>query len=208
MSPKVKYLHFSFSKGVSYVELAVTVAIIGVVASIAIANYVGSEQKQKVVYAIQQIEQDARKMQTLSLAGKKENSNSATPRPCNFGMRFDNNSGSETSYILFKEVELGCDKIYDNSNPDDSQIENSPISLPKDVVIGSIRTFREDGAGHIQFDGITTFGFVDVTYEVPFAALSFLNDPLIARTEIQIKNSSGFNKILIINNKGEVSIGN
>lgn len=170
------------SKGISYVEIIVTVAIIGIVAVLVIAGYVGGEQRQRVIYAAQQIEQDIRKVQALSLAGKKDNA--ASQRPCGYGIKFDNNA---TSYVLFRDMP-------DCSSNDKKYVSGEEVGeemqLPKDL--------------KITFSGSSP---KNVYYSIPFAEV-FVDGAALAlsgTTTIDITNSS-FTKTITIKGTGEVSV--
>lgn len=174
-----KKMKISKSSGVTYVELLVTIAIIGIVSALAIAGYVGGEQRQRVVYAAQQIEQDIRKVQTLSLAGKKDNA--ASQRPCGYGIKFDNNAAS---YVLFRDMPdcSSSNKIYDSGEK-----LGETVQLPKDL--------------KIVFTGSSP---KNVYYSIPFAEVFVDGVSLVGET-IDVTNSS-FTKTITIKNTGEVSV--
>lgn len=184
------------SLGVTYVELLVTVAIIGIVSVLAIASYVGGEQRQKVTFAVHQIEQDIRRTQALSLAGKKDST--TADRPCGYGVKFILNSGS---YTLFRELPIGTDcsdsgirnKEYNTSAGE--EIENGLVSLPADITVTSITK-----------DAISA-GDINIFYTVPFAQIFFDADSsATSEVNVQIRNKSGFTKNIVIKKSGEISI--
>lgn len=173
------------SKGISYVEIIVTVAIIGIVAVLAIASYVGGEQRQRVIYAAQQIEQDIRKVQALSLAGKKDDA--ASQRPCGYGIKFDNNA---TSYVLFRDM----------PNPDCS-VSNS--NKEYDGVGERVGETAQLPSGlKIQFNPGSE---KNIYYNIPFAEVFVDGAALSGTTTIDITNSS-FTKTITIKDTGEVSV--
>lgn len=181
------------SSGLSYVEIIVTVAIIGIVTVIAIANYVGGEQRKQVEYGARQLTQDIRKMQALSLAGKKDNNDANTPRPCGYGV-YLNASTLPSSYTLFREDGSGaCANIYVEEM--NQEIERSPIQLPKDVVVGDI-----------AIRGTGGYNKVSVLYDIPFAKV-FVNGVALDVTDevgIEVKIDTSVKNIVIKGN-GEIS---
>lgn len=168
------------SKGISYVEIIVTVAIIAIVSVLAIAGYVGGEQRQRVAYAVQQIEQDIRKVQRLSLAGKKDNA--VSQRPCGYGIKFDNNS---TSYVLFRDMP-NCS--VNNKTYDVGEKVGETAQLPSGL--------------KIQFSSGSE---KNIYYSIPFAEVFVDGATLSGTTTIDITNSS-FTKTITIKDTGEVSV--
>lgn len=186
-------------------EIIVMVAMIGILTTVVIANYNGSQQRQGVIYTAHQVEQDLRKIQALSLAGKRDDSNSATERPCSFGIQLKNDDASENFYLMFRELPT-CNKKYSSAETGDATIEGGKIYLSSGVIIGRITRFDVDGNILVDSNGegadTTT---IDITYGVPFADLSFDNDSAYS-VKIEIKNKSGFSKIISIKSTGEISI--
>lgn len=182
--------YFSFNQGVSYIEIMVTIAVISIVSTVVITDYSRSEQRKKVIYTAQQIEQDIRKAQIFSLTGKKNSV--ISERPCGYGVSFTKNS---SLYTVFQELCAGSNKVYDAGE----EIEN--ISLLNHTIINNLSVY--DPAGVLTGSPNS----LNVFFNIPFADI-FINNTdkaTFSRVEIEITNNAGFNKILTIKNNSEVS---
>lgn len=174
--------------------MLVTIAIIGVVTAFVVANYLGSEQRQRVIYSTHQVEQDIRRMQAWSLAGKKDNA--GADRPCGYGVKFDKNASSK--YILFRDPGSVCpgDRIFTGAS---ETIENGSVNLPSNLKINQITLIANDST-------TTTPNSINIFYDIPFAAFFVDNSSNFKEADIQINNTSGFTKTIFIKSSGEISI--
>lgn len=89
------------SRGLSYIEIIVTVAIIGIITVVSFTSYTSGTQRKRVEYTAHQIAQDIQRAQALSLTGKKPDAGSS--RPCGHGLKFIKGSGANI-YVLFREM--------------------------------------------------------------------------------------------------------
>lgn len=191
------------SSGLSYVEIIVTVAIIGIVTVVAIANYVGGKQRKQVEYGARQLTQDIRKMQALSLAGKKIDENLATPRPCGYGFFLRRRNLSMgytgTTYKLFLEPGEGeCD----NGQGADNQVIEE-ITLPTGVYIKRVGGTNRAGVVRMSRSQLNIF------YKIPFSEVFSRNEDesLDPSKELKIElTNDKLTKTVVIKGSGEVRV--
>jgi prepilin-type N-terminal cleavage/methylation domain-containing protein len=117
-------------KGFSIIELMVVISIIGIMSSLMFANYRQGERDTVLIYAAQQIAQDIRQAQNLSLAGPKNT--------YGYGIYFDINN--PTQYFIYGDEGEKNENFQYNEGKNDNDIKVSPypIFLSKNIEINEI----------------------------------------------------------------------
>ncbi|MEK9129807.1 MAG: type II secretion system protein [Patescibacteria group bacterium] len=127
-SKKLQVINCKPIKGFSIIELIVVISIIGIMSSLMFANYRQGERESTLEYATQQVAQDIRKAQNLSLAGSKLDEDYTY----GYGIFFDKNKKSE--YFIYGDVGEK-NKYYKFNIENDKEIFSEPIVLSTNVEI-------------------------------------------------------------------------
>ncbi|MBI4653180.1 prepilin-type N-terminal cleavage/methylation domain-containing protein [Candidatus Kuenenbacteria bacterium] len=126
---KAKSYKLTAVVGFSIIELMVVISIIGIMSSLMFANYRQGERDTALEYAAQQIAQDIRQAQNLSLAG-----------PINtygYGIYFDKNKESEY-FIYGDEGVQNANHQYEGDEGNDKKVIPYLIVLPTNIEINNI----------------------------------------------------------------------
>ncbi len=122
------------TRGFTLMEMIASIAIIGIIFSIFLANYRGTNNRSELVGAAQKLASDIRLAQNYSLGLKKASDTDADPPPGGWGVYVDEASAS---YILFADKNApDGNRIYDNGEkfreiflPDGVMINTNGISV-------------------------------------------------------------------------------
>ncbi|PKL72412.1 hypothetical protein CVV26_01970 [Candidatus Kuenenbacteria bacterium HGW-Kuenenbacteria-1] len=154
------------SKGFSIIELIVVISIIGLMSTVMFANYRQGERNTALEYTAQEMAQDIRKAQNLSLAGAQLNGEFTY----GYGIHFDKNN--RTEYFIYGDVGAQNKNenipVYQYHNKEDEKIIPNPIVLPSNIEIKDM----------------------DVDIDIFFAPpdpVTYINGVFTAGTKIEIK---------------------
>lgn len=192
------------SRGLSYIEIIVTVTIIGIITVVSFTSYTSGTQRKRVEYTAHQIAQDIQRVQALSLTGKKPDTGSS--RPCGHGLKFIKGSGAN-AYVLFREMpDIATGDCSDsgarNKKHDvGEEIENGVVYFQSNIYIKDILDKNGVSVGP---DG----SFKDIFLITPFAnpyqsqngnVSSSMNSGDMIRV---VLGNSNFEKTISIENQG------
>ncbi len=184
-------------KGFTLVEMLVAIMIVGVISSILVVNWRRNENRYQLQIVAQDIVQNIRKTQEMSLAGSKYfNSQSGTYQIAfNYGLNF--NLSSPFSYKIF--ANKSNDRRYD---PNDELLENVQIETGFEIssLTGSTGSLTVVDVTFTVPDGFTT-----IRKDQPTSGSPWQNSLTITIRQIG-KNCPNACKNIIIRNTGEVSI--
>lgn len=132
-------------KGVTLIELLISIAIFAIVASIVLFGFVGSRKHSDLRLAADTLANDLRRVQSSAIAGQEINGTV----PGGFGMSFDLSGTNYKQYQLFSDTikfnGSSCvaglnqrnDRVLGPTCPD-PQFSDSPIKLPGNVLIDTV----------------------------------------------------------------------
>jgi len=116
------------SLGFSIIELMVVISIIGIMSGLMFANYRQGERDTALEYAAQQMAQDIRQAQNLSLAGPKDT--------YGYGIHIEK---SESEYFIYGDEGIK-NKTHQYNNIDDEKVSPYSILLSPNIIINDITT--------------------------------------------------------------------
>lgn len=170
---------FTFhEKGFTLIELMVSIAIVGILASTIIANTRFGERQQALAQAAQKLVLDLRKAQNSALAPGAEND-------CIYGI----NRISGSRYRVYKRSEIQClDNRREYDSPPNGSSELEIVDMPKGI----------SWAGN---------GIRDIAFEAPEPITYLDNSSSTNSGEIRLLSSiNNTTKKVIINRLGQMEI--
>ncbi len=185
-SKKLQATSYKLSKGFSIIELMVVISIIGIMSGLMFANYRQGERDTALEYSAQQIAQDIRHAQNLSLAGPKDT--------YGYGIRFKKNKPSE--YFIYGDEGSKNNNHQYNEGEDGTP---NPIVLSNNIEINDIMI------------NLTTNNVADIFFAPP-DPVTYINGNNANNTKAEIKICSTIQtnkcKIISITTTGQVDVSN
>lgn len=164
-------------------ELIVSIFIIGMISSIFLANYRGSNNKNEVVLAAQKLASDIRLAQNYSLSTKEFSA--GVPVPGGWGIRASSTATANDHYILF--ADRNESKTYNNNE------KFARISLPAGVTISNIKV-----------NGVNSSP-LNLVFLPPDPA-TYINTLATNEAAITVRDAQGNSKIISINYLGLIDV--
>ena len=175
------------SKGFTLIEVMVVIIIIGILATLVLANYKTSSSGSELQYAVQRLAGEIKKAQNMAMSSYKYKEGATEEVPCGYGVHFESNN----SYFLWRDLaRVSGDSSCATSDKEYNAGEKigQDINLPNNINL--------------------SFESVDIFFMPPDPEVFFDGDEMINSTSMEVWDigSPGNKKIISVNQFGLVEV--
>jgi len=168
------------SRGATFIELLVVMAIIVIFSALILANWRGGEKQYALQRVANRLAQDVRRLESFALSTKEINNQVPTG---GYGLYL--NSSENTSYILFADFDNN--RVY---NPENGELIET-VQLEKDIEIKQLST-----------------SLLNIIFLPPDPEVFITPDATLAQIVFGVKTNLDSEKVVKINKLGLVYIDN